>query len=124
MERDVLVGGAKQLPSRISHVEIQLSIRSENKGVCAVVMVSAFDPRKNKFTLVCNPVLVGVRQNKYVGGNRHDDFVPKNADSQRRIDALVLIEHRLLIRATVVIGIFETNNPVSGFIEGSPFLER
>src|SRR5258705_10553038 len=85
-------------------------------------MVDTADAGKKQLALVRDSISVGVGQNENIGRIRNDRFVAQDTNTQRRVDARVLIKRGLLVGASVPICIFEDDDAVTLRLQGSPRL--
>ena len=108
----------------IAEVEIELAVRSEYESVHAVVVVAPLDSGEQKLALVGLAVAVGIGQHEHIRRTGNDDLVAEHADAQCGVDARVLVEHSLLVRGTVAIGVFENHHAIASRLENPPLLKR
>ena len=103
------------LLSGVPKVEVKFAVRAKHKRVDAVVVLGATDTSKENFLFVGFEIAIGIDQDKYgiVGGD--DRSIAQHANAMSRINVTALVESRFFVGNRVAIGVFDDQNPITGF---------
>jgi hypothetical protein len=108
----------------VSHVEIQLPVRTEGEGVDAMVVVDATDTGEKQFAFIGLAIAVCISQDEYVGRVGNNDFVSEHANAERGIDAGVLVENSFFIGVAGSFCVLQDDYAIALRLEHSPLLKR
>src|SRR5699024_7543805 len=91
--------------SLITHIEVKLAIRTENKGMNAMIVLDTFNATKQYFLFIGFVIPVGICKHKHMRTSGNNYPIIEHHNTKCSINIIALIEHFAGIRFTVTIDI-------------------